>query len=123
MRQRLIRVVLSGMIWSLIGMMNFLPAGPGKYSVEAAEPAQWSEGILHGVINSPLSEEGREKGVGPIMIEMENGSIFPMDPKARIKDLRNNPISLDQLTNPSKIRYLLDKGVVKELVLIEALPR
>jgi hypothetical protein len=107
---------------SIIGIINLTPVQFGKGFLAIAEVSEWSEGTLM-VVNRPAHKEGQEESVGPAELRMDNGSIFPLDPKAKLKDAKGDSIELDRFTSPSKIRFLLEKGIVKEMVLIEALPR
>ena len=115
-------VMLSGLILTLIGVVDLTPGQLGKSLSTVAEASEWSEGIVKAVNGLPAGE-GQEKGVEPVTIKLDDGRILPLDPKARITDTRGNPIPLESFISPSKIRFLLEKGVVKEMVLIEALPR
>lgn len=113
---------LFSVVLSIIGLVNLTPVQFGRFPSVLAEVSEWSEGILTAV-NRPAQNEGQKELVGPVEIRMDNGGIFPMDPKAKLKDARGHSIGLERFTSPSKIRFLLKKGIVKELVLIEALPR
>lgn len=115
--------ILSGLVLTLIGFMDLTPVQLGKslsFST-VAEASEWSEGILRAVYRLH-AEEGQAGAIGPIEIRLDDGS-FPMNPKARIRDIRGIPISLEELIVPCKIRFILEKGVIKEMVFIEALPR
>jgi hypothetical protein len=107
---------------SIIGFVDLTPVQFGRVFSAVAEASEWSEGTLM-VVNRPAHKEGPEESVGPAELRMDNGSIIPLDPKAKLRDAKGDSIELDRFTSPSKIRFKLEKGVVKEMVLIEALPR
>lgn len=111
-----------GLVLTLVGFMDLTPVPFGRFSPVIAQASEWSEGILSEVHGLP-GKEGREKAIGPIEIKLDDGNTFQMDPKAKIKDIRGIPISLERLIIPCKIRFIQEKGVVKEMVLIEVLPR
>jgi hypothetical protein len=115
-------VMVTGLVLSLAGFMELTPVQLGKYFSAVAEASEWSEGIL-AAVNGLSGKEGQAGAIGPIEIRLADGNSFTMDPKVRIRDTKGQPVLWEEITFPSKIRYLLDKGVVKEMVLIEALPR
>jgi hypothetical protein len=122
MRCKFKMVMVAGFVLALVGSMNLTPIQRGESLSMAAEASEWSEGILKQVMGLSM-KEGHDESNGLIEIGLRDGTILPLDPAVKIKDSQGNPISLEQFTFPSKIRFRLDKGVVKELVLIEAFPR
>jgi hypothetical protein len=117
-------VIVTGLVLTLAGFVALAPVQVGEFFsgvANASEASEWSAPVLIRVIG--LSQGGEEKAIGPIEIELENGTVFPLDPRVKLKDAKGEPVSLEQFTSPSKVRFILEKGVVKEMVLIEALPR
>jgi len=114
--------MVTGLVLTLAGFMGFTPLRLGESLSMAAEVSEWSEGMLEQVLGLS-EEEGHGESAGPIQIVLEDGTTLPLDPRVRIRDVQGNPISLMRFTSTSKIRFRLEKGIVKELVLIEALPR
>lgn len=115
-------VMVAGLVLTLVAFVAPAPVQLGKFFSGIAEASEWSEGILAAVNGLP-NKEGQAGTIGPIEIRLADGNSFPMDPKVRIRDTKGQPVLWEEITFPSKIRYLLDKGVVKEMVLIEVLPR
>lgn len=122
MRCRFKVVTVTGLVLTLVGSMNLTPVQLGESLSMAAETSEWSEGILKQVLRRS-GKEGYSESGGLIEIGLRDGTILPLDPAVKIKDSQGNTISLEQFTFPSKIRFRLDKGVIRELVLIEAFPR
>jgi hypothetical protein len=123
MRSAFKRFIPSGLALTLVGILGLAPVQLGKSFSPIAEAAEWSQPVLIQVIGFQMKDEDQDGIVGPVTIELENGESFPLDPKAKFKNEKGDPISLVKFTAPSKVRFLLDKGVVKEMILIEALPR
>jgi hypothetical protein len=121
MRQTFKVVMVTGLVLILVGFVALAPVQLGKSFYGVAEASEWSDTVLIQVTGLP--QGGEEKAIGPIEIELDNGTIFPLDPRVKLKDTKGQPVSLEQFTSPSKVRFILEKGVVKEMVLIEALPR
>ncbi len=122
MKREFKTAMLSGLVITLIGFVGLATVQLGKSFFTVAEAAEWSEGILSEV-HGLSGKEGQEKAIGPIELGLDDGTIFPLAPNAKIKDIQGNTLSLGQLLVPCKIRYIQEKGVVKEVVLIEVLPR
>jgi hypothetical protein len=122
MRREFKTAMLSGLVITFIGFVGLAPVQLGKSFFTVAGAADWSEGILSKVHGLP-GQEGQEGIRGPVEIELDNGSTLPVDPTTKIKDANGNPLSWERLLVPCKIRFVLEKGVVKEVVLIEVLPR
>jgi len=124
MRSALKAFILSGLTLSLIGLTGFSPVElGGKFSFAVAQASEWSQPVLIRVIGFQMKDEDQNENVGPVTIELEDGQSFPLDPRAKFKNEKGDSILLSSFTAPSKVRFLSDKGVVKEMVLIEALPR
>jgi hypothetical protein len=115
-------ILLFALILTVTGMVDLDPGQTGRSFLKIAAAAQWSEGILKEAVG--LSGKSiRKNGNHQVEIRLLSGDILPVDSEARIRNANGQPISWDQITFPSKIRYRLQNGVVQELVLIEALPR
>ena len=123
MRSAFKAFVLSGLVLTLVGFWGIAPVQLGRSFSTVAEASEWSQPVLIQVIGFQMKDEDQGEIVGPVKIELENGESFPLDPKAKFKNAKGDSISLSNFTDPSKVRFLLDKGVVKEMILIEALPR
>jgi len=123
MRSAFKMLALSGLALSLVGLMGFSPVQLGKYSFAVAQASEWSQPVLVRVIGFQMKGEGTDEIGGNVKIELEDGQSFPLSQGAKFKNTEGDSISLSSFTAPSKVRFLLDKGVVKEMILIEALPR
>lgn len=87
-----------------------------------ASAAEWSEGIL-AEIKGLETEEGKNSDPSNILLVMQGGNFYQLDPKVKIKDTAGSSISLDMLPFPSRIRFLTEKKLIKEIILIEVFPR
>jgi hypothetical protein len=123
MRSAIKMFMLSGLALTLVGFMGLAPVQLGKPFFAVAQASEWSQPVLIRVIGFQMKDETQDEIVGPVEIEMEDGQSLPLDPRAKFKNEKGDPISLSSFTAPSKVRFLSDKGVVKEMILIEALPR
>jgi hypothetical protein len=121
MRCKFKMVMVAGLVLTLVGLMNLTPLYLGESLSMAAEASKWSDEVL--IRLKGLPEGDHEKAIESVEIELEDGQSFPLAPNAKLKNTRNETVSLEQFTSPSKVRFVLEKGVVKEMVLIEALPR
>jgi len=115
-------VLLSAVVLGLIGTIDLGNVHPGSSFLGLAEAAQWSEGILKEVVGLTDGHARRQENHG-IEILLQDGGIYPVDSEVRIKTPGGQPVPWEKVTFPSKIRYRLEKGLVVEIVLIEALPR
>lgn len=109
------RVIKNGVILGLILVCVW-------FLFPGASAAEWSEGIL-AEVKGTEALEGNNSNLSNIELMIEGGNIFRLDPKVKIKDLGGSPISLDMLAFPSKIRFQAEKGIIKEIILIEVSPR
>ena len=123
MRSAFKAFVLSGLALSLVGLMGFAPVQFGKSFFAVAQAAEWSQPVLIRVIGLQVRDVGADVIGGQVEIKLEDGQTFPLAPRAKFKNETGDPVSLSSFTAPSKVRFLLEKGVVIEMVLIEALPR
>lgn len=123
MRSIMKRMIVFGLSLSLVGVMGLAPVQLGRLFSSIAQADQWSPPVLIQVVRIQRVE-GNQNGVfGSFKIETEDGESFPLDPKATFKNDKGQPVLLSSFTAPSKVRLLLDKGTVKAMILIEALPR
>jgi len=112
-----------GLALSIIVLAGLTPVQLGISSLAMAETSDWSQPVLLRV-DGVHFKPGQDEIVGPIeIVLLKDGTTFPVDPLGKFKDKNGDPISLTSFTSPSKVRFRLEKGVVKEMVLIEALPR
>lgn len=88
-----------------------------------AVAGEWTEGTLSFVSGVSLGENGRSMPSSEIGLLMKGGKMFAVDPKLKIVDRSGRPLTIDQVTVPSKVRFLADESVIKELKVLEALPR
>ena len=123
MRSAFKMLALSGLALSLVGLMGFSPVQLGKYSFAVAQASEWSQPVLIWVKEVQSQDTGATEMGGQVEIELENGETLPLAPKAVLKNENGETVSLTNFTAPSKVRFLLDKGIVREMILIEALPR
>ncbi|HET6466293.1 MAG TPA: hypothetical protein VFH55_11850 [Nitrospiria bacterium] len=123
MRSAFKAFIISGLALSLVGLTGFSPAQLGKPFFAVAQALEWSQPALIRVVGFQMKDENQDEITGQVKIELEDGQTFPVAPRAKFKNEKGDPIALSSFTAPSKVRFLLEKGVVIEMVLIEALPR
>ena len=84
---------------------------------------EWTEGTLKFV--QGLNQEGnaRTTPLSQIGLMMKGGKTFTADPRLPVVDQSGRTTTIDRVVVPAKVRFRADGDVVKELKVVETLPR
>ncbi len=83
--------------------------------------SEWTEGTLSFIRG--LGENGGATSSSQVELTMKGGHTFSLDPHLKIVDRSGHAITIDQVTAPSKVHFRADEGVIRELKVLENLPR
>ncbi|MBI3606441.1 MAG: hypothetical protein HY207_00565 [Nitrospirae bacterium] len=106
-RYRLGLILMAVALWASLGSVAF--AG------------EWTEGTLSFI--GGLGENGGATPSSQIELTMKGGNTFTLDPQLKIVDRLGHAMTIGQLAAPSKVRFRADEGVIRELKVLENLPR
>lgn len=100
-----------------------------KCAPPAAWAEEWSEGVLVEIKGIESTVRRMTKGekvrinMNKTEVVIDGKKTFKLDPNIDVKDTKGKAVPLDELLFPSKIRYMHEKGVIKEMILMEVSPR
>ncbi len=122
MRREMKVATLPGLMLILMGFLGTVLIQP---QISRAQNSTWSDGILAEVKGAQLNQDqtnslGLER---PVEVLMEDGQVFVMGPDVKIRNKEGSTLSLNTLPVQSRVRYRAEDGVIKEIVLMEVLPR
>ena len=89
----------------------------------AAFAGEWTEGTL-GFIHG-MNQEGNSRSAPLAQVElmMKGGKTFTADPRLTIVDQSGHVTTIDRVSVPAKVRFRADGNVIRELKVVETLPR
>ena len=118
--------------WTLFGVAVVFGVSMSAFSVllsdvplAEAAAAEWTDGTVLRVDRPKESggQPAQTETQGDITMMMGNGETLLVPPTAKITDRAHTVIERDDLSAPSRVRFIADKGTVMELMVLEVLPR
>ncbi len=127
MKRVMKKTIIPGLVLTLVVFFSTVTIQLGT---SIAEVDEWSEGILtkvrgidkiegHSHDRRTFTHEEKAK----MEIVLNDDRIFKLDPEIKVTDNKGMSLSLDQLGSYSRIRFIQEHGVIKEIVLIGGMPR
>ncbi len=127
MKRVMKKTIIPGLVLTLVVFFSTVTIQLGT---SIAEVDEWSGGILtevrgidrieghsHGGRTFTLEEKAKME------IVLADDRIFKVDSEIKVTDNKGMSLSLDQLGSYSRICYIQEHGVIKEIVLIGGMPR